>query len=72
MIVIQDWLAKMKKRMSKGAFWVEVLVALLVGGGTFAAIKEIRAKGYLMTQELQHHDFMHLRQKPGYAVNMVT
>ena len=39
----------MKKRMSKGAFWVEVLVALVVGGGTFVAIKEIRAKGYLMT-----------------------
>ncbi len=62
----------MTKRMSKGAFWMEVLVALFVGGSTFWAIKEVREKGYLMTQELQHHDFLHLRQESDFGTNIVT
>ena len=70
--MIQDWVAALKKRMSKGAFWVEVIVALVVGGGIFWAINEIRAKGYLMTQELQHHDFLHLRQELDSGTNTVT
>jgi len=79
--MIQDWLASLKKRMSKGAFWVEVIVALVVGGGIFLGTNEIRGrgylklndgKGYLMAQELKHHDFLHLRQKVNYGTNMVT
>ena len=72
MTYLKNWIGSLAKRMSKGAFWLEVFFALLVGGGTFWGIKEIRAKGYLMTQELQHHDFLHLRQKPDYGTNQVT
>ena len=62
----------MAKRMSKGAFWLEVLVALLVGGGTFWGVKALRDEGLLMGQELLHHDFLHLQQENGYGTNHVT
>ena len=38
--------------MSKGAFWVDVLVALVVGGGIFLAVNKLRTNGYIVTQEL--------------------
>ena len=62
---IKNWLAILAKRVSKGAFWLEVLVALLVGGGTFWGVKALRDEGLLMGQELLHHDLLHLRQVPG-------
>ena len=54
---IKNWLAILAKRVSKGAFWLEVLVALLVGGGTFWGVKALRDEGLLMGQELLHHDY---------------
>ena len=69
---IKNWLAGLAKRMSKGAFWLEVLVALLVGGGTFWGVKALRDEGLLMGQELLHHDLLHLRQVPDYGTNLVT
>ncbi len=72
MTTIQESVAALKKRISKGAFWVEVAVALVVGGGIFWAINEVRAKGYLMAQELQHHDYLHLRQGSNSGANMVA
>ena len=69
---IKNWLANLAKRMSKGAFWLEVLVALLVGGGTFWGVKALRDEGLLMGQELLHHDLLHLRQVPDYGTNLVT
>ena len=73
MSFFKNLLTNLAKRMSKGAFWLEVLVALLVGGGTFWAIKSLRDEGLLMGQELLHHDFLHLRQPfKGYSTNQVT
>ena len=72
MTIIQDWLAALRKRISKRAFWVEVLVALVVGGGIFWGIKNLRANGYIVTQELQHHDFLHLLQDPDFGSKLIT
>ncbi|MFL3667587.1 MAG: CHASE2 domain-containing protein, partial [Verrucomicrobiota bacterium] len=72
MTMIQDWLAALRKRMFKRAFWVEVLVALVVGGGIFWGVNKLRTNGYIVTQELQHHDFLHLLQEPDFGTKLIT
>jgi CHASE2 domain-containing sensor protein/class 3 adenylate cyclase len=70
--MIQNWLAALRKRISKRAFWVEVLVALVVGGGIFWGVNNLRTNGYIVTQELQHHDFLHLLQEPDFGTKLIT
>lgn len=58
--------------MFKRAFWMEVLVALVVGGGIFWGVNKLRTNGYIVTQELQHHDFLHLLQEPDFGTKLIT